>query len=250
MFSKKNQQLIRSLEQKKNRKQHKLFVAEGRKIIEELLNNKKYIISELFLTTKAFQSLNLEGVEEKKLNCISIKDLDRLTLLSNADFGVALIEIPDQIETPYPNNEEIVLILESIRDPGNLGTIIRIADWFGIKNIICSVDSVDVFSPKVIQASMGSFCRVNVFYTDIEDYLIKANNLNIYGAVLNGETLKNVDLQKPAAIVLGNESKGISERIDYLLKNKITIPASSDNGAESLNVATATSIILYHFTQL
>lgn len=250
MFSKKNQQLVRSLEQKKIRKQHKLFVAEGKKIIEELINNQRFVISELFLTTKAFESLNLEGVDEKKLNCISIKDLDRLTLMSNSDFGLALVKIPENTEVPYPTNNEIFIILESVRDPGNLGTIIRIADWFGIKNIICSNDSVDVFSPKVIQASMGSFCRVNVFYTDIEDYILNSRNINIYGALLDGTPLKNVSLHKPAAIVLGNESRGISDKIVKLLNTKVTIPASPENGAESLNVAVATSILLYHFTQI
>lgn len=247
MLTKKTQQLIKSLEHKKFRIEHQLFVVEGKKIISELLEQKKFNIVDLFLAPNAVSELEHSLKDNQRFTCISLKELQNISLLTNSDYGLAIVEMPKHETIPYPAEKETFIMLESVRDPGNLGTILRISDWFGVKNIICSPDCVDVYSPKVIQASMGSFIRINTFYTDIKEYLEKNKSIHIYGTHLDGVFLHNIDIQTPAIIIFGNESKGLSKTTEELLNYKITIPAAPKNGANSLNVASAVSIVLYHF---
>jgi RNA methyltransferase, TrmH family len=238
--------LIRSLEQKKFRKQHGLFVAEGEKAISELLQSDQFIIRHLFITSGSIIPAKIP--EYLTIETIADKELSRISFQNSPDFGLAVLEIPEVKPVEPPQNNEFSIVLDSIRDPGNLGTIIRLCDWFGVKNIICSDDTVDFFSPKVIQASMGSFCRVNVHYTGLHDWLKSiSETVTIYGTTMNGANLNNIVPQKPAVIVIGSESHGISPEIQGLLHEKITIPSAPDAEAESLNAAMACSITTWHF---
>jgi len=238
--------LIRSLEQKKFRKEHGLFVAEGKKAILELLKSDQFIIKYLFLTQESHIPFDIS--QKIQAEIITDKELSRISSQNSPDFGLAVLEIPSEKAIALPEKNEFSIVLDSIRDPGNLGTIIRLCDWFGVKNIFCSDDTVDFYSPKVIQASMGSFCRVNVHYTGLYDWLKSIRDtITIYGTTLNGALLNTVTPKKPAVIVIGSESHGISPEIEELLHEKITIPSAQGVDTESLNAATACSIVTWHF---
>jgi RNA methyltransferase, TrmH family len=247
MISQTTIKLIRSLEYKKFRQKHGLFIAEGRKIIQEALSSDSFITEELFLLSESageIQSRYLPLVTE-----ISYAQLQRISLQTTPDFGLALLRIPKEVPVPSPpSGNQVFLLLDSIRDPGNLGTIIRLCDWFGISKLICSEDTTDLFSPKVIQASMGSFCRIDVFYTNPAQWLLSLPpEVAIYGTVLNGTPLHKVSLHKPCVIVTGNESHGISTEVLKYVTKKITIEPAEGSGAESLNAAVAAGIIIYQF---
>jgi len=246
MLSNNDIKLIRSLEHKKHRHQHKLFVAEGEKILKDVINN-GCNIKRIFLTKEGYSRLE-NDILSYNINAeiITEKELNKISFLTTANTGLALLNIFD-FEHKEPIDFDIVLMLDAIRDPGNLGTIIRIADWFGIKNIICSKDTVDFTSPKVIQATMGSFLKVSINYCNLEDYLKSINKTTtIYASSLNGSPLNEIEPKKPAIIIIGNESKGISENLMKLVDEKIKIPCGVNSGAESLNAAVATAIIAYH----
>jgi len=248
MLSKSKISLIRSLDQKKFRKQHGLFVAEGKKIILEILDSATFEIAELFLTSSALKEVSADIFAGVELTEISDSELERISMLTTSSFGLALLKIPEDISPVVPKNDEPILLLDSIRDPGNLGSIIRLCDWFGVSQILCSEDTVDVYSPKVIQASMGSVCRVSVSYADIAQWLgTLKKNVRIYGTVLNGTSLQNTKLETPSVIIIGSESHGISKNILGFVTDKITIESVQCFGAESLNAAIAAGIVLYEF---
>ena len=239
MISKNQIKLIKSLQQKKYRKLYHLFIAEGVKVIQELLNS-NYELVELFTTQELFPN-----VEKSKLNFISEAELKSISALVTANECLAVFIIPEKVETDYSNTLQIAL--DDIRDPGNMGTIIRLADWFGIQNITCSEATVDVYNPKVIQSTMGSIARVNILYCDLKKELLSAK-VPVYGTLLEGKNIYSEKLIQPAIIVLGNESNGISEEIQKLITHKITIPRFGTlQQTESLNVATATAIVLSEF---
>lgn len=236
MVSKGQIKLISSLGQKKFRDKAGLFVAEGPKIISEL--------REAGLKLHAlFSVIDSEDASENVYS-ITETELQKISALKSPNTSLAIFEIPKPNKI---NSEGLILVLDAIRDPGNLGTIIRLCDWFGVTQLLCSPDTTDCYNPKVIQATMGSIARVSVHYLNLSEYLEK-NTLPVYGAVLNGSNIYTSVMPKNAIVVMGNEANGISEAITARLDHKITIPQfGKTQKTESLNVATATAIVLSEF---
>jgi len=232
---------IQSLKQIKFRKEHGLFVAEGPKIVGELpVSDIKveavYALEEWIEHSKGkFEYLKAE------INQVSSKELERISNLSSPNQVLAVCRLPERDATEISDEDGSIIMLDGIRDPGNLGTIIRTADWFGVRHIVCSEDCVDAYNAKVVQSTMGSIARVKVFYTDINDYLSRTT-MPVYATVMDGESIWDA---KPSEgiYVIGNESKGIRPEVIRHATHKISIPAS-EGEAESLNAAVATGIIL------
>lgn len=238
MLTKNQIKLITSLAQKKYRKQEGLFIAEGVKVIGEFLNA-DYELEHLYYTEDVFPELNVE-----KKTLISPSELNRITALSSANNCLAVFKIP---RLKMLRQEGLIVALDDIRDPGNLGTIIRLCDWFGIAKVVCTFETVDVYNPKVVQATMGSMARVDVHYIDLDKFLKRAT-MPIYGTFMDGENIYSNQLSPEGIIVLGNEANGISELIGESITQKIAIPRFGNlQQTESLNVATATAIILSEF---
>ncbi len=238
MLSKNQIKGITSLQQKKYRLSHQLFFAEGIKVIQELLVS-NFELDYLYTTKKDF----LEVSDEKK-SLISETELKKISALATPNSCLAVFRIPNEKKIVESG---ILLALDSIRDPGNLGTILRLCDWFGINQIVCSKDAVDIYNPKVVQATMGSISRVNVSYLDLEDFISKTQ-LAVFGTFMDGENIYKTKLPQEGIIIMGNEANGISPELEKLIKNKLTIPRfGSLQKTESLNVATATAIVLSEF---
>ena len=242
MITKNQVKYIQSLGQKKSRDIENRFIAEGPKLVNELLTAENCKIIQLF-ALKEWIDENPNASNHTEVIELSGAELEKISQLTTPNRVLAVIE---KIE--WKNDPEIKgnisLVLDTIQDPGNMGTIIRLADWFGIKNIFCSVECADVYSPKVVQASMGSISRVRVEYTDILSWMIENNYLRIYAAVLDGRDITKMEKINEGIIVIGNESKGINTEMLKLANIKITIPGKGK--AESLNAAVATGIILSH----
>jgi len=239
MFSKNKAKFIKSLQIKKFRNEYKNFLVEGAKSTLELIHS-DFIIEDLFVSEQ-FLSEHKSDLQNRQLNYEVIKESDLSAISSFTTNNAAIAVVKMKENTPLTiHKNEWALGLDSIKDPGNLGTIIRIADWYGIKKIICSYSTVDVYNPKVISATMGSFTRVLCCYGDLEEY-IKNLTIPILGADLDGENAHHMTFPKGGLLVLGNESDGLSEAIKKNLTNKVHIPKYG--GAESLNVAVATAIL-------
>ena len=230
---------------KKIRDEENMFVVEGEKIVREFLEagiRLKILAAttEFISTLSSFVLKQIESVETASYN-----ELKQMSSLKTPNNALAVLEKPDnKIESGTP--EKLAVALDCIQDPGNLGTIIRAAAWFGIDTIVCSNNCVDVYNPKVIQASMGAFLNIKVYYTDLEEYLKNTNNLPVYGALLKGDSIYNQPLNNKGIILLGNESKGISEKLLPFITHKISIPCSNFM-IDSLNVGMAASIIFSEF---
>jgi TrmH family RNA methyltransferase len=238
MVSKNQLKLISSLHLKKNRIANQLFIAEGVKVIQELLKS-NFILEHLYSTEPLFEEVN----PALKSN-ISESELKKISALTTPNNCLAVFKIPEA--TPI-NDKGLILALDDIRDPGNLGTILRLCDWFGIFQVICSEQTVDVYNPKVVQATMGSISRVNVSYVNLKSYL-KNTSLPIYGTFMDGSNVYKESLPNDAIVIMGNEANGISLEIENNIKNRLTIPRFGDlQLTESLNVASATAIILSEF---
>ncbi len=236
--SKNQYKLITSLSQKKYRQKHKLFIAEGVKVVNELLQS-SFEVDTLFCT-EDFKT----NLPEKILNFISTTDLNKISNLKTPNKVLGLFKIPDD---KIVKNKGLIVALDTLNDPGNLGTIIRLCDWFGVDELICSKETVDCYNSKVVQASMGSLTRVSIHYIDIIEYL---NNTDLpkFIADMNGDNVYKTQLPKEGILVMGNEANGISDEIKKLVKNKISIPRFGEiQATESLNVATATAILLSEF---
>ena len=232
MITKNQIKLIRSLSQKKNRKKHKLFVAEGSKVVDELL------VSNLELDS-------IYSIENKyeEYDCFFKISNEKLSMISNLKTPnnvLAVFKIPEQKDINFDKN---IIALENISDPGNLGSIIRLCDWFGIDDLICSLDTVDCYNPKVIQATMGSISRVNITYSDLNFLIKKSKNLVL--ADMNGIALKKYNFKKNQIIFFGNESEGISNHLKKVVSESITIKKYGDK-IDSLNVASSVAIVLSH----
>lgn len=241
MVSKNQIKLITGLQQKKYRKQHKLFFAEGIKVVQELLNS-NFELHEVYTTQSAEASFN--KVSDAKKQLITDAELKKISALTTPNSCLALFKIP---ENQPVNKSGLIVALDDVRDPGNLGTIIRLCDWFGIEHLVCSENCVDVYNPKVVQATMGSITRVNVVYTNLEEYLSKTE-LPVFGTFMNGENVYTQQLPIDGIIVMGNEANGISATIERHVTNRIAIPRFGKlQETESLNVATATAITLSEF---
>jgi TrmH family RNA methyltransferase len=245
MISKNQLKLIKALESKKQRKKNGLFLVQGEKNVMELFNS-NFSIQQLFATASYINNNGALLTQNSLIALTTEASEDELkkagTLVSNNSV-LAIVECKD-VALPEISENELILVLDQVGDPGNLGTILRVADWYGIKNVVCSPDCADFYNPKVIAATMGSFARVNVSHVELTSYLT-AQNKPIYGAFLEGKNLHKTQLVNSAFIVMGSESHGISAQVEQLITDKITIPNFGQ--AESLNVAMATGIILDNF---
>lgn len=238
MVSKNQIKLITSLQQKKYRKEHKMFIAEGKKVIQELLNS-NFELEHLFATQAFFKE-----IIASKTTIVDSNDLKKISALTTPNDCLAIFKIPNQRDI---NSTGLIVALDDIRDPGNLGTIIRLCDWYGISELVCSEETVDIYNPKVVQATMGSIARVNINYLNLSDFLDK-NELPVFGTFMDGENIYKTELPKQGIIVMGNEANGISEIIENNVNRRLSIPRFGDlQQTESLNVATATAIILSEF---
>lgn len=238
MVSKSQISLIKSLQQKKFRREHRLFVAEGYKSVSEFIAS-GYQMQTVYHTPAVTAKLNKLS---KKVNFqdISAADLQKMSSLTTPQEVLAVIHLPEWPKLTESNLvNQFTLVLDGVQDPGNLGTIIRTADWFGIQNIICSEDTVDAYNPKVVQATMGSLARVNLHYTNLAT-LLPLLNLPVLGAMLNGDNIYTANLGTQGLIVMGNEGNGLRADIQDLVTQSVTIPRVGE--AESLNVAIATAL--------
>ena len=237
-ISKNQFKLITSLSQKKYRLKHKLFIAEGVKVVQELLKS-SFEVETLFCTDD-FSS----DISDKQIVRVSGADLKKISNLKTPNKVLGLFKFPDEKSL---KNKNLIVALDAVNDPGNLGTIIRLCDWFGIDELICSRDTVDCYNQKVVQASMGSLTRISIRYLDLAEYLSETN-LPTFIADMDGENVYKTNLPKEGILIMGNEANGVSLEIKKLITNKISIPRFGETQkTESLNVATATAILLSEF---
>jgi len=237
-ISKNQLKLITSLSQKKYRIKYQLFIAEGVKVVEEILDTNYKV--HLFFCTEDYTC----AVEKKKVIVVSENELKKISKLKTPNKVFAIFEFPAASSL---KENGLILALDAINDPGNLGTIIRLCDWFGVTQLVCSLDTVDAFNPKVVQASMGSITRVSIVYTDLLPY-IKATKLPVFIAHMEGSNVYTSSLPKEAVLIMGNEANGISASIRDLVNHKLSIPRFGElQETESLNVASASAILLSEF---
>jgi len=238
VISKNKIKFIKSLSLKKNRVKAQLFIAEGEKIVNELLNS-KFEIEQIY-ATKQFSGIY--SSDKSAVTLVSSEELSRISNLTSPNNVLAIVRIGQK---ELEKNTGITLVLDDVNDPGNLGTIVRMCDWFGVSQIICSNNTVDCYNSKVVQSAMGSLFRVNITYLDLTTYL---NNIDtpIYGAYMNSVDVRGQEFPKQAHLIMGNEANGISESISKYITNKVSIKNIGEN-TESLNVAVATSILLHEF---
>ena len=242
MITKNQVKYIQSLGQKKSRDEENCFIAEGPKLVNELLTASNCKVVQLY-ALKEWIGDHANANDNAEVIEVSAGELEKISQLTTPNLVVGVIEKIHWKNDPRIKGV-ISLALDTIQDPGNMGTIIRLADWFGVKTIFCSTDCADVYNPKVVQASMGSISRVRVEYTDILSLLEENKEVGIYAAVLNGRDITQMEKISEGIIVIGNESKGVNKEIVNLANVQITIPGKGK--AESLNAAVATGIILSH----
>jgi TrmH family RNA methyltransferase len=240
MISKARIKFIKSLQVKKYRKQEQCFIVEGAKSVKELLQSDFETIWVAGSEDFALSNQSALRASHAEVIVSNEKELSTLGLFQTNEAVLAVAKMkPNTL--PELTHSEVVLVLDDIRDPGNLGTIIRTADWYGIHHIIASEDTADFYNPKVISSTMGSFCRTSVHYASLPAYL-ETKDRPVYGAFLDGEDIHRIKFQSGAMIVMGNESRGISPEVEKLIRHRVTIPRIG--GAESLNAAIATGIFL------
>ena len=246
MLSKNQLKYIQSLHQKKFRQQHGAFLVEGAKSVQEVLQSDFQI--ERVVATEAFYKENIHLTDRQRIpvEIASVADLERAGTLESNNAALAVVRTKENrplLATPG----EIALILDDVRDPGNLGTILRIADWYGVRKILCSETTADVYNPKVISASKGSFTRVQWWYGDVVQVLSQSSNQTnarsaVYGAFLDGDNVHTMAFSQSGYLVMGNESNGIGAKVAKYVTQRVTIPRYGD--AESLNVGIATAVLL------
>ena len=237
-ISKNQVKLLTSLSQKKYRLKNKLFIAEGVKVVDELLKS-SFEVETLFCTDDFYIDIS-----DEKVARISEGDLKKISNLKTPNKVLGLFKIPDE---KLPKDKGLIIALDAINDPGNLGTIIRLCDWFGVDELICSKDTVDCYNQKVVQASMGSLTRISIRYLELAEYLSETN-LPTFIADMDGENVYKTNLPKDGILIMGNEANGVSVAIKKLIANKISIPRfGMSKETESLNVATATAVLLSEF---
>ena len=243
MVTKADFQLVRSLSDKQARLSTGLFVAEGDKLVGEIVASPTWQISRLFVT---------EGskVNSPKAEVVTAKEMERLSALKSAPRSLALVELPTR-KAQLPEEGELMLCLDEVQDPGNLGTIIRTADWYGVRHIVCSPTTADCFAPKVVQATMGALLRVEVAYAPLVEWLgkVRERGIKTYATTLDGENIHTTKLSMGGVVIMGNEGKGVSPEVQSLVSHKLFIPPypADREGSESLNVAIATAITLENF---
>lgn len=245
MISKNKIKFIRSLEQKKFRKENGVFLAEGNKLVSDLSN---FFKCRILVATQQWMDTNRDIIADEKIY-VEKDELSRASLLKTPQDVLAVFEIPSYtLSMDCPKNE-LCLALDDVQDPGNLGTIIRIADWFGIKNIYCSHGTADAFSPKTVQATMGALARVKLHYCNIKELISSLNDVPVFGTFLDGDNIYNNTLSSNGLIVMGNEGNGISKEVSELINRRILIPnyPQGNETTDSLNVAVATAIVCSEF---
>lgn len=243
MITKADIQLIRSLQDKQARQTHRLFVAEGDKVVEEILQARAWHVERL---------LTIEGsrIKSPMAEVVSSKDMERMSAFRSIPKSLAVVAMPEHKVRPA-SADELVLALDEVQDPGNLGTIIRTADWYGISRIVCTPTTADCWGSKVVQATMGALLRVEVGYCDLAAWLGDARNrgVEVYATTLDGDDIHKSNLSSGGVIVMGNEGRGISEAVLGLVSQRLFIPPwpRDRRGSESLNVAIATAIVCENF---
>ena len=245
MLSRNKIKLIRSLEMKKFRNESACFLAEGNKLVADIL---PFFECECLITKSSW--LAAQGnIDAKEIIIAENGDIERVSLLKTPQDVLAVFRQPQYSFDNDAPKKELILVLDGIQDPGNFGTIIRLADWFGIKRLVCSLDTADVYNPKTIQASMGAIARVQVFYELLSIWLEKIEGVPIYGAFLEGKNIYTESLSSSGLIVMGNEGKGISHSVEERVTQKLYIPnyPQGAESTESLNVAAATAIVCSEF---
>lgn len=252
MLSKNKIKFINSIKKKKYRDLHQVFFAEGEKIIDELLKSDVEFLN-IFATEEWMeQQKKLDVKISQKIEIITPGELKKISALSSPNNVLATIKIPKTDYNKIEISNKLSILLDDINDPGNLGTIIRIADWFGIENIFCTKESVDLYNPKVVQATMGAIFRVKVHYVDFQELLTEfadTDHFNIYGTFLEGKNIYYEKLSEKGFVIMGSESHGISEQWTPYIHNKLFIPYYPVNkkSSESLNISIATAIICSEF---
>ena len=241
MISKNQVKLIRQLEQKKYRQREGLFVAEGPKVVGDLM--RRWQPATVFATDDYTPTTTME------VQRVTADELRRISLLQHPQQVLALFPLPNVQRSTFNVQRSIILALDGVQDPGNLGTIIRIADWFGIDDIVCSEDTADAWNPKVVQATMGSIARVNISYTNLPALLDRLPaDTPVYGTLLDGDNIYSQPLSARGIIVMGNEGNGLSAEVRRRVTHRLLIPSFREgDGAESLNVAVATAIVCSEF---
>lgn len=245
MISKNKIKFIRSLEQKKFRKENGVFLAEGNKLVSDLSD---FFKCKILVATQQWLDSNRNIIADEKIY-VEKDELSRVSLLKTPQDVLAVFEIPSYtLSMDCPRNE-LCLALDDVQDPGNLGTIIRIADWFGIKYIYCSHGTADAFSPKTVQATMGALARVKLHYCNIKELISSLNDVPVFGTFLDGDSIYNNTLSSNGLIVMGNEGNGISKEVSELINRRILIPnyPQGNETTDSLNVAVATAIVCSEF---
>ena len=251
MLSKNKIKYIVSLHQKKQRELHGEFIAEGTKLVVELLNS-PFESTGIYATGEWFNNNDIPAGFTGERCIITMNEMERITALSTPSSCLLTLKTRNVTPSLSIADSELILVLDDIRDPGNLGTIIRAADWFGFRHIICSEQTVDLFNPKTIQSTMGSIARVNVSYRNLQTMFEELHGaVQVYGALLDGTNMLDKELSTSGIIVIGNESRGISENVRSFITDKIFIPSfhpdATTAGAESLNASIANAIICYEF---
>lgn len=250
MLSKNQIKSVTALHHKKFRREENLFIAEGEKVVGDLLKSGWNVIA-VYGTQEFFQRIpgSLRIPKSTEIILVTDIELEKISMLSTAQHVLAVAEMPSQ-DKEVNFEGGLKLVLDGISDPGNLGTLFRIADWFGIDEIICSEQTADCYNPKVVQSAMGSLFHFNVQYMDLNEVLIKnqsENKLPVYGTVLDGKNIYDEKLSNDAFILIGNESAGIDNKLLSFVTNPVTIPSFGEKNIDSLNVAVATGIICSEF---
>ena len=245
MLSKNQIKSLRALQRKKERLHTGFYVVEGKKIVQEIIDSTDDWV-ELYATKSWLEQYpeyaSLENVFE-----ITDKDLAQVSSFKTPNEVMLLLKQKAEVDFLEVHTTDIVLALDGIKDPGNMGTIIRLADWFGVGHILCTTDSVDQYNPKVVQSAMGSISRVNIHYGDLVHMLTQLDSHKIYACDLHGESIHDVVFKGKTVLIMGSESHGISKEVNSIVDNKITIPSVSNTEIDSLNVASATAISLSLF---
>jgi TrmH family RNA methyltransferase len=239
---------VKSLQQKKYRAEEGLFVAEGDKLVREYLQS-SFEVDSVYALTDWLQRNGTLIKQPTESAGVTERDLSRMSSLVNAPEVLAVVKVPHLTIETTELLKGLVLVLDGIRDPGNLGTIIRTADWFGVQYIVASEDTAEHWNPKVVQASMGSLTRVKIVNRNLDEFFSETNSENVFGTFMEGENIFTAELPQTALIVIGNEANGIRETTEKFISRKIAVPSFSTGSqkAESLNAAIATALVLAEF---
>lgn len=245
MISKNKIKFIQSLEQKKNRTSNRCFIAEGNKLVQDTIG---HFHCKSVIATKEWIGSH-DGIQADEIICTTNEEIRKASLLKSPQEVLAIYEQPQHILNTEFLKSSLSIVLDTVQDPGNLGTIVRIADWFGITDIICSPDSADIYNPKTVQATMGAIARVKVHYTPLDTFLSTVEGIPVYGTFLDGQNMYDTPLSPNGIIIMGNEGNGISSGLESFIDHRLYIPSypPQRETSESLNVAIATAIVCAEF---